>query len=175
MKTPEEHTAEKKIGCVQHDCDECQQREKNPEQPPTYPVAESQALELSESSDAGVAPRQDGRGPDAVGVPDLIKRLNKEWQNHINMPTSIAVCLRQAADALAALQAECDALKADNAELDGAISLVVKELQKVGEERDALKAMCEELADAYLALLALGYKDTGALSKWQEMRDEATK
>lgn len=25
---PAEHTAEKKIGCVQHDCDECQQREK---------------------------------------------------------------------------------------------------------------------------------------------------
>ncbi len=38
---------------------------KNPEQPSTIPVAESQALP-PEGSDAGVAPRQDGRGPESV-------------------------------------------------------------------------------------------------------------
>lgn len=50
---------------------------------------------------------------------------------------------------------------------------IANSCKAVTANNDALKAMCEQLAEAYLALLALGYKDTGALAKWQAMKDAA--
>jgi plasmid maintenance system antidote protein VapI len=89
---------EKKIGCVQHDCDECKAREareaatsretgnsdvldaaagvpQNQEQHHAKSEAESQALP-PEGSDAGVAPRQTSVVPD---VAELVKRLNEPF------------------------------------------------------------------------------------------------
>ena len=61
---PAEHTAEKKIGCVQHDCDECQQREKLKERvagrtPPTMEQMRDELIpHLIEEHTAADAPQQ---------------------------------------------------------------------------------------------------------------------